>query len=94
MAAPTPLKKWEEVEETDTESKADAGANLLFLALQALSQRALAGVKDLFTLLSVASAFWLWLSIPDPNIQQIVSLTIYAVFVLSANLIVRRIRGS
>lgn len=88
-------RKFEVVKEpTETESKADAaGISLLMMGLQALSQRALAGVKDLFTLLSTASAFWLWWSIPDPNFNQIVSLTIYAVFILAANVTVRKMRS-
>lgn len=79
-------------DETETEQKpTDNGAaiRLLMLALGALSQRALVAVADLFTLLTVASAFWLWRSIPDPNELQIIALSIYAAFVLAANWIVR-----
>lgn len=88
-------RKFELVEdETDRPSaptRAEAaGLNLIMMGLGALSQRAIAAVKDLFTLLSVGSAFWLWWSIPQPDVLQIVSLTIYALFVLSANWIVRR----
>jgi len=77
--------------ETEQKPPADNGAaiRVLMLALGALSQRALVAVADLFTLLTVASAFWLWRSIPDPNQLQIVALTIYAMFVLVANWIVR-----
>jgi hypothetical protein len=63
---------------------------MLTIGLKALSQRALVAVADLFTLLTVASAFWLWWSIPAPNDRQIVALSIYALFVLAANYIVRR----
>lgn len=63
----------------------------LQLALAGLSKRAIAAVKDIFTLLSCGSAWWLWWSIPDPSPSQIVSLSIYAAFVLAANVIVRRI---
>jgi len=63
---------------------------MLGMALAALSQRALIALSACFTLLTVGSAFWLWMSIRDPNPQQIISLTIYAGFVLAANLIVRR----
>ena len=62
---------------------------MLTVALKALSQRALVAAADLFTLLTVASAFWLWSSIPVPNDRQIIALTIYALFVLAANWIVR-----
>lgn len=60
------------------------------LALKALSQRALVAVSDLFTLLTVFSAFWLWHSIPEPSIYQLVGLGMYGVFVLAANVIVRK----
>ena len=67
-----------------------AGTAMLLLGLKALSQRALAAVADLFTLATVGSAFWLWLSIHEPNAYQLVSEAMYAVFVLAANWIVRR----
>lgn len=77
---------------TETEAKPDNGAavRMLTLALASLSQRALIAIADLFTLLTVGSAFWLWSSIPAPNVLQIVALSIYALFVLAANWIVRR----
>ena len=62
---------------------------LIQMALVALSQRAVVALADLFTLLTVGSAFWLWWSIPVPNDRQIAALTIYALFVLAANWIVR-----
>jgi len=68
-----------------------AAVAALALGLKTLSQRAIAAVKGWFTLLSVASCFWLWASIPDPSNTQIVSLSLYAVFILSANIIVRRV---
>lgn len=68
------------------------GATALALGLKALSQRALTAVADLFMLLTVGSAWWLWASIPDPHPTQIVALGIYAAFVLAANIIVRRFR--
>ena len=63
----------------------------LTLGLKTLSQRALAATRDVFTLLSVGSGFWLWNSIPDPSPTQIISLSLYAVFILTANVIVRRV---
>ena len=76
---------------TETEPQA-SGVHIamLTLALKALSQRALVALADLFTLLTVGSAFWLWASIPAPNDRQIIALSIYACFVLAANYIVRR----
>lgn len=67
-----------------------AAVSALALGLKTLSQRAIAGSRALFTLASVASGFWLWDSIPDPSPTQIVSLTFYALFILAANIIVRR----
>lgn len=62
----------------------------LLLALRALSQRALVALASLFTLITVGSAFWLALSIHDPNSYQLVELGGYFLFVLAANWIVRR----
>lgn len=69
----------------------EAAASALGFALKALSQKALVALSSLFTLLTVGSAFFLWHYTPDPNAHQIVSLTIYALFVLAANVIVRRL---
>jgi hypothetical protein len=63
---------------------------MLQLAFKALSQRALVAAMDLFTLITVALGFYLWTVIPDPNDKQIISLSIYALFTLAANWIVRR----
>lgn len=63
---------------------------MILLATKTLSQRALTAATDLFSLLTIASAFFLWWSIPAPNDRQIISLTIYALLVLAINWIVRR----
>jgi hypothetical protein len=63
---------------------------LLMLGLKTLSQRALVAVDNLFLLLSVGSAWWLWASTPSPNPNQIVSLSIYGLLILAANWLVRR----
>lgn len=63
---------------------------MLTIGLKALSQRALTAATDLFSLLTIASAFFLWWSIPVPNDRQIISLTIYALLILAINWIVRR----
>lgn len=62
----------------------------LLLALKALSQRAFIALLDCFCLLTVGSAFWLCLTIHDPNVTQLVQIGGYFAFVLAANLIVRR----
>jgi hypothetical protein len=89
-------KRFELVQDDDPaprDDPADAGrsADLLLLSLQALSKRTLIALSNLFCLLTVGSVFVLFYSIvPNPNTFQIVSATIYAVFVLAANAIVRR----
>lgn len=67
-----------------------AAEQMLLLALKSLSQRALIAAADLFCLFTVLSAWWLWLQIPEPNVHQLVSMGIYATFILVANVIVRR----
>lgn len=66
------------------------GLSALALGLSALSKRAVAAIADLFFLASVFSAWYLWYLTPEPSVLQIVSLTIYAAFVLAANWLVRR----
>lgn len=68
-----------------------AAVAMLMLSLKALSQRALIALADLFCLFTCASVFWLFLLMPeDPTPQRIATLTIYAVFVVALNVIVRR----
>ena len=70
--------------------KSEPAVAAVMLALRALSQRALVAVGSLFTLVTIASAWWLWASTPNPTPLQVASLSIYAVFILVANWIVRR----
>ena len=77
--------------EAPKESKLNKiSADALVLALTALSQRFIVALANLFTLLTVASAFVLWYVTPDPSVYQLVKLGLYALFVLGANWIVRR----
>lgn len=87
------IKRFEPVEIPEQSESASAAfaASAISLALKALSQRAIAATRDVFTLLSVGSGFWLWNAIPNPSPTQIVSLSLYAVFILAANIIVRRV---
>ena len=72
-------------------SAIDWGAlQLLGVALTALSQRAMVALASCFSLLTVASCFYLWYLTPEPSDRQIVSLAIYAAFVLAINVIQRR----
>ena len=63
---------------------------MLTIGLKALSQRALTAVSDLFALITCAGAWWLWYLTPSPTYQQIVHNSIFAVFILAANYLVRR----
>lgn len=67
------------------------GIDALMLGLSALSKRTLVALSNLFTLLTVASAFALWWRVlPEPSVYQLVGLSIYAVFLLIVNWLVRR----
>lgn len=91
MAEPRQFQVVTEVPEPAPEQPHDSfAAQALVMALKTFSQRAIAAIADLFMLATVGSAFWLWWSTPKPDIFQIISLTIYALFVLAANWIVRR----
>ena len=88
----TPVEIHEEQGDPALARAANAAAvSALALGLKALSQRAMASVKGWFTLASCASVFWLWGNIPDPSNTQILSLSLYSVFILTANVIVRRV---
>jgi len=80
----------EEQKPVPPEPKSNFAADALVLALKALSQRAIVALANLFMLLTVGSAFWLWMSIPDPTVLQLISLGMYALFVLAVNFIARR----
>lgn len=66
-----------------------ASIEMLRMSLAALSQRASIALAHLlatvFILLTVASVFVLWYLTPDPTQTQIVSLTIYAAFIVVIN---------
>jgi hypothetical protein len=63
---------------------------MITLGIKTLSQRAITAATDLFTLITVGGAFYLWYLTPEPNDRQIASLSIYALFTLAANWIVRK----
>jgi hypothetical protein len=84
-------RRFEVVEESEPEAQeTPLAVSGVMLALKALSQRALIAAASLFTLITVFGAWWLWWLTPDPNANQIISLSIYALFVLAANWIIRR----
>lgn len=97
MAEPRPGFKLEAVPDEDeriapAESRSDGFAtDALFLALKALSQRALVALASLFSLITVGAVFWLALTIAaNPSVYQIATLAIFSVFVVGINIIVRR----
>jgi len=65
-----------------------AAVQALALGLKTLSQRAIGGMRAAFT---AGAIFWVWTATPDPKPSQIVSMTIFALVMLAANIIVRRI---
>ena len=88
----TPVEIREEQPDPALARAANAAAlSALALGLKTLSQRAIAATRDIFTLLSIGSGLWLWNSIPNPSNTQIISLSLYALFILAANIIVRRV---
>jgi hypothetical protein len=80
-----PPSKTEQVLET-------AGMQALMLGLGALSKRAIVALQSMFVLLATGSAFVLWWSVmPSPTVLQLSALALYAIFVLAASVIVRRL---
>ncbi len=67
-----------------------AGLAMLMTGLKALSQRALVALSACFTLITVGSCFWLFMSRAVLDPMQLVLCGMYALFVLAANFIVRR----
>ncbi len=88
MANPQP--RWEVVEDASAEETKADHVSLLTLALKTFSQRAIAAVTDLFTLVTIFGAWWLWYQVPDPTPNQIISNSIFAVFIVVCNWLVRR----
>lgn len=74
----------EEVED----DRAPLAVSGLMLALQALSKRFVLALEAMFTLFTVMLAGYLWLSVPEPNAYQLVSLGIFAAFLLVVNFMV------
>ena len=69
----------------------EAATKMLMMAISALSQRFVVALSNLFTLVTVASAFYLWvLALPTMTWNQIIGLTIYSGFVLLVNIYGRR----
>ncbi len=89
MAGPHPLFSIEPLEEVgqrpappQTHPAQDNAVGALMLGLKALSQGAVISASRFTNLAMVASVFWLFMSIPNPNQLQIVWGGIYAGFIL------------
>ena len=68
----------------------DPAVGALMLGLKALSQGAVIAFARLTNLAMVASLFWLFMSIPNPNQSQIIWGGIYAAFILTLGWMVNR----
>jgi len=68
----------------------DPAVGALMLGLKALSQGAVIAFARLTNLAMVASVFWLFMSIPNPNQLQIVWGGLYAAFVLILGYLINR----
>lgn len=70
---------------------ASALTGLLVTSLRALSLRAVVALTNLFMAASAGSAWWLWyVTLPNPSIPQLVGLTLYGLFILALNYMMRR----
>lgn len=74
--------------QADAEAAHKVAMQAVMLGIATLSKRALIAIASLTTLLTVASVFWLFMSLPEPNAYQLVSMGLYAGFVLLINLLV------
>lgn len=67
------------------------GAEIMAIALGALTKRAVVAVSTLFTAAALLSVFWLFdLCLPAPTPLQLIGLSIYGVFVLLLEFVRRR----
>lgn len=68
-----------------------AGLTMLIAGMKTMSQKTLVAFSACFTMLSVGSAFWLWLTVlKEPSPDKLVGLAIYGIFVLAIEWIRRR----
>lgn len=76
-----------------TQQEQAVATKMIYMALAALGQRFVVAVAAMFTMLTVASAFVLWLLTPDPNTKQLIGMGMYCLFLLSVNFMVIRSRS-
>jgi hypothetical protein len=99
MAEPSPLFRTLAVEPDPPPAQPQATAQqqavaiqMIRMALSALWQQYVIALSHLFTLATAGSCFVLWLLTPDPDPHQLISMGMYATFVLVANVLVLRSR--
>jgi hypothetical protein len=80
----------DEPDQPQQTSDGGAAFRAMMLALSALSQKTIIALSNLFALATVGSVFWLAMSLPKPDVFQLIELGMYSAFVLAANFIVRR----
>ena len=74
----------------EPEGKSDFATSVLLTALTALSKRTVVALSNLFSLLTIASAFTLWyIVLPNPSIPQLVGLGLYGLFILAMHFAIR-----
>lgn len=74
-----------------TSTNDQAALKLLLLSLQTVSQRALIALSNMFTLIGLASAWWLWHeTLPNPSISQLTGLALYGLLLVSLHLVRRK----
>lgn len=70
---------------------ANRGVQILLLALKALSQRAVIALAALSSVMLAGSVFALyWLVLPNPSVNQLIGLAMYALFILALHLVMQR----
>ena len=75
----------------EEKSESELPLKLLLTALTALGQRFVVALSRLFSIITIGSAFWLWLiCLPSPTIPQLVGLGLYAMFILAMHVVVKR----
>jgi hypothetical protein len=98
MAEPSPLFRTLAIEpdpppaSPQSDKQHAVAIKMIQIALSAIWQQFIIALSHLFTLASAGSCFVLWLLTPDPNPHQLISMGMYAGFVLAANVLVLRSR--
>lgn len=78
----------EETEQPAAKVDHALATQMLTIALTALSQRALIAIASLFSIVLASSCFVLWYMIlPNPSVNQLVGLGMYALFILALHVI-------